>query len=58
MVCPKYMAQRQQMAAEGGRGTLVMARLLSSSKLTRHLFDYIARTKRFEDTFGDIDVTQ
>jgi ribonuclease HI len=55
MVCPAYATARQRMALEGGRDALRMSALLTDTKLSEHLFRFIARTKRFEETMGDLN---
>jgi ribonuclease HI len=58
MTCPAYAEARRAMVAEGGRHTLIAAKLLNDEKLLTPLFRYIARTQRFKTTLGDLDVVQ
>jgi hypothetical protein len=58
MTCTAYADARRAMAAEGGRNTLNIAKLLSTEKLLPHLFTYVARTGRFKETLGDLDTVQ
>ena len=58
MTCPAHADARRAMAAAGGRSTLIMAKLLNSEKLLPHLFTFVARTARFRDTWGDLEVVQ
>ena len=55
MMCPAYASERRKMVHEGGRGTLVLVKLMKEEKMIAHLFRYVARTGRFRDTAGDLD---
>ena len=58
MVCPAHAEARRAMVAAGGRHTLIVGKVLNTEKLLLPLFQYIARTKRFTETLGDIEGTQ
>lgn len=53
MECPAYQRARRTLFYEVGRASRSVAQLLSNPELTRPLFRYIHRTKRFEDHFGN-----
>jgi ribonuclease HI len=58
MVCRAFTEQRRRMQRDGGREASIMAKLMSKEKLIPVLFRYIAQTKRFAITFGDINTPE
>lgn len=51
--CPAYERARRTLFYEVGRASRCVAQLFSNPELTRPLFRFIHRTKRFEEHFGD-----
>jgi ribonuclease HI len=58
MICPAYTAQRVLLRREGGRHAMSIGKLLSDAKLLPHLFRFIGRTGRFQETFGELGEEQ
>lgn len=54
LVCPAYVNQREQMRKEVGARQCKIEYLLNESKGMRATLTYIARTRRLEQTFGDV----
>jgi hypothetical protein len=54
LVCPTYVNQREQMRKEVGARQCNIKYLLNESKGMRATLRYIARTRRLEQTFGDV----
>jgi ribonuclease HI len=52
--CPKYARQRATLRNEIGPRASQLQHLLSNCNSTKALFTYIASTKRFVQTFGDV----
>ncbi|KAG1887941.1 uncharacterized protein F5891DRAFT_892364, partial [Suillus fuscotomentosus] len=53
-VCPTYATHRRKLKAELGTRSQQLKHLLNDEKCIESLFKYIARTKRFVSTFGDV----
>jgi hypothetical protein len=52
--CPKYARQHATLRKEIGPRASQLQQLLSNCHNTKALFTYIASTKRFDQTFGDV----
>lgn len=52
--CPKYLRQRAALRKEVGRRANQLQKLLNDRHCTGPLLRYIARTRRMENTFGDV----
>jgi hypothetical protein len=52
--CTKYRTQRQTLQRELGRKASDVRYLLSNEKVLPALFRYVAATKRFAKTHGDL----
>ncbi|KAG1887447.1 uncharacterized protein F5891DRAFT_1222290, partial [Suillus fuscotomentosus] len=53
-VCPTHATHRRKLKAELGTRAQQLKHLLNDEKCIESLFKYIARTKRFVSTFGDV----
>jgi ribonuclease HI len=54
LFCPAHEVAREAMYFEGGRDTRVLSKLLSDPNLLRHLFRFVARTRRLQLVYGEI----
>ncbi|KAH7916939.1 hypothetical protein BV22DRAFT_970327, partial [Leucogyrophana mollusca] len=54
IACPAHQRQRDALIRALGRKANSLPALLSDEKCTSALFKYIASTRRFEQTFGDV----
>jgi len=54
--CPAHIRPRNAMRTQLGTRAHHMKNLLNESKCLKTLFQYIARTRRFETTFGDMSL--
>ncbi|KIK31553.1 hypothetical protein CY34DRAFT_103138 [Suillus luteus UH-Slu-Lm8-n1] len=54
LVCPSYAQQRAALRQEAGTGMSQLHQLLNNEDFIKPLFRYIARTRRLEQTFGDV----
>ncbi|KAG1800393.1 uncharacterized protein HD556DRAFT_1192034, partial [Suillus plorans] len=52
--CPTYARQRSALRAELGSKAHQLKHLLNDAKCTKPLFKFIASTRRFASTFGDV----